>query len=78
MKATISMNSIWQMIRPLPLDNRKWLSEKLQESIINEDETRMSKEEFFAKVDSAKASIQRGEGTKVSNKQALDSLLNSL
>ena len=36
MNATISMDSLWRMIQTLPLNNRKWLSAKLQESVADE------------------------------------------
>ncbi len=54
----------------------------IQELMLKEqnvtDDTLMSKEEFLAKVDAAKASIKRGECTKVSNTQELHSFLNAL
>lgn len=33
MKATISMESLWQTISSLSLNNRKWLAQKLMEDI---------------------------------------------
>ena len=38
MKATISMESLWQAIQSLPLKNKEWLSSKLIENIRDEKE----------------------------------------
>ena len=45
---------------------------------ITEDDSLVSKKEFFARVDEARKSIAEGKGTSVSGKEALDSLLASL
>ena len=37
METTISLERLWQTIRTLPLDNRKWLQSKLQTSIRDEE-----------------------------------------
>ncbi len=42
------------------------------------DTTLMNKEDFFAQIDLAKASIERGEGTKVRDVQELHSFLEEL
>jgi len=45
---------------------------------VSEDDSLISKKEFFARVDEARKSITEGKGTKVLGKEALDSLLESL
>ncbi len=49
-------------------------------SVLNgaEEDVRMSKEDFFKKIDLAKASVERGEGIKVQSTQELQSFLNAL
>ena len=48
MKATISMESLWQAIQSLPLKNKEWLSSKLIENIRDEKELDyISKEEVL-------------------------------
>ena len=48
MKATISMESLWQAIQSLPLKNKEWLSSKLIENIRDEKELEyISKEELL-------------------------------
>lgn len=45
---------------------------------ITEDDSLVSKKEFFARVDEARKSISEGKGTSVSGKEELDSLLAGL
>ena len=45
---------------------------------ISEDDSVVSKKEFFARVDEARKSIAEGKGVSVSGKEELDSLLASL
>ena len=45
---------------------------------VTEDESRVSKKEFFARIDEARKNIAEGKGTTVSSKEELDSLLASL
>ena len=45
---------------------------------ISEDDSVVSKKEFFARVDEARKSIAEGKGVEVSGKEELDSLLASL
>jgi antitoxin (DNA-binding transcriptional repressor) of toxin-antitoxin stability system len=45
---------------------------------ITEDDSLVSKKEFFARLDEARKSIAEGKGTSVSGKEELDSLLASL
>lgn len=37
--ATLPLESIWQLIHSLSIDNRRWLNEKISESIAEEEET---------------------------------------
>ena len=48
MNAMISMDSLWQLIQTLPLDNRKWLSSKLLDDIHEDEAEYISKEEILA------------------------------
>jgi antitoxin (DNA-binding transcriptional repressor) of toxin-antitoxin stability system len=45
---------------------------------VTEDDSLVSKKEFFASVDEARKSIAEGKGTSLSSKEELDSLLASL
>ena len=45
---------------------------------VTEDDSLVSKKEFFARIDEARKSIAEGKGTSVSSKEELDSLLASL
>lgn len=45
---------------------------------ITEDDSLISKKEFFARIDEARKSIAEGKGTSVSGKEELDSLLAKL
>lgn len=52
MQATISLDSLWQLIRSLPLDNQKWLEDKLQSHLSAQEETGyIRKEEVLAGID---------------------------
>lgn len=51
MNAMISMDSLWQLIQTLPLDNRKWLSSKLLDDIHEDEAEYISKEEILAGID---------------------------
>lgn len=54
MKATISLDSLWQTIQSLSLNNQKWLAQKLQENIREQEEEEteyISKEEILAGID---------------------------
>ncbi len=57
---------------------RLFMQDLMRKNEAVDDDTLMSKQEFFAKIDRAKASIERGEGTRVRNTQELHSFLNSL
>jgi len=45
---------------------------------VSEDDSLVSKSEFFAKIEAARASIQNGEGISVKGKEELSSFLESL
>ena len=45
---------------------------------VKEDDTLMSKEEFFAKIEEAERQIERGEYTVINSKEELDNFFNSL
>ena len=47
----ISMDSLWQLIQTLPLDNRKWLSSKLLDDIHEDEAEYISKKEILAGID---------------------------
>lgn len=51
---------------------------KLAEQKRREDETLMTKDEFFAKVDEALEQARRGEGKRFDNKEEMNAWLNSL
>ncbi|WP_277233373.1 surface protein [Phocaeicola salanitronis] len=54
MRATISLDSLWQTIQSLSLNNQEWLLDKLQENIREQKEAEMeyiSKEEILAGID---------------------------
>ena len=45
---------------------------------VTEDDSLISKKEFFARIDEARKNIAEGKGTSISGKEELDSLLASL
>lgn len=49
MKATVSLDSIWNLIQSLSLDNQKWLADKVYEEI-NHQQARKKKELVFPKI----------------------------
>ncbi|MBD8040234.1 surface protein [Phocaeicola sp. Sa1CVN1] len=54
MRATISLDSLWQTIQSLSLNNQEWLLDKLQENIREQKEAEteyISKEEILAGID---------------------------
>jgi len=64
MNATISMESIWQMLQTLSLNNQKWISEKLIKSIHDkEEEQYISKEEILAGIDAGLKDMKAGRVT---------------
>lgn len=63
MKATISMESLWQTISSLSLNNRKWLANKLMEDI---GESRLTEEENIA-VKKGLKEIENGKTIRIKN-----------
>ena len=54
MRATTSLDSLWQTIQSLSLNNQEWLLDKLQENIREQKEEEtdyISKEEILAGID---------------------------
>lgn len=63
MKATISLDSLWQTIQSLSLNNQKWLAQKLQENIREQEEEEteyISKEEILAGIDAGLKDLKAG------------------
>ena len=72
MKATISLDSLWQTIRTLSLSNQKWLAGKLQENIREQEEEAeyISKEEILAGLDAALKELKLAREGKLKLKSA--------
>lgn len=63
MNATISLESLWQTIQSLSLNNQKWISDRLIENIhAKEDEQYISKEEILAGIDAGLKDMKAGGG----------------
>ena len=63
MNATLSLESILQMLQPLSADNKRWLSEKLIEESREEEEehlTPYTMEEINAWIDESEADFAAG------------------
>ena len=61
MKATVSMELLWQTIQSLSLKNKEWLSSKLIEDIREEKgEDYISKEEVLAMIDAGLKDMKAG------------------
>lgn len=61
MNATIPMESIWQMIQSLSLNNQKWISDRIIENIhAKEEEQYISKEEILAGIDAGLKDMKAG------------------
>lgn len=61
MNATISLESVWQMIQSLSLNNQKWISKHLIENIKSkEEEEYISKEEILAGIDAGLKDLKAG------------------
>jgi len=75
-----SLNNLWNYIQGLSLTarNQEWLAARLKESAAKKNKSKMTKEEFFAGIDEARAQIDRGEGTTFTNKEDMNEWLNSL
>lgn len=64
MNATLSLESILQMLQPLSADNKRWLGEKLIEESREEEEERLTPytmEEINAWIDDFEAELEAGE-----------------
>lgn len=72
MKATISLESLWQTIQSLSVNNQKWLLEKLHENLESKKEDYISKEEILAGIDSGLKDMKAGR------KRPLDELIKEL
>lgn len=59
MKATISMESLWQTIQSLSPKNKKWLADKLIEDLQTEEES-IGKEEILAGIDAGLKDMKAG------------------
>lgn len=65
MKATVSLDSLWQLVQSLSDDNKKWLANKLMEGLNKREEKQLkpySMEELLEMVDESQAEIEAGEG----------------
>ena len=63
MRAIISLDSLWQTIQSLSLNNQEWLLDKLQENIREQkkEETEyISKEEILAGIDAGLKDLKAG------------------
>ena len=63
MRATISLDSLWQTIQSLSLNNQEWLLDKLQENIREQKEAEteyISKEEILAGIDAGLKDLKAG------------------
>ena len=80
MKATISLDSLWQTIQSLSLNNQKWLSSKLQENIRKQEETEyISKKEILAGIDAGLKEVKlmrEGKLDVISAEEFLEELRN--
>ena len=80
MRATISLDSLWQTIQSLSLNNQEWLLDKLQENIREqkEEETEyISKEEILAGIDAGLKEMKLMEEGKLQAK-SFDEFLEEL
>ena len=81
----MAMDNLWNYIAGLNLSarNRKWLSERLVSmppvaKKKKDDPTLMTKEEYFAKLERAEQQLERGEGIAFSDRESMNTWLNSL
>lgn len=61
MKATVSLESILDMLQSLSNDNKRWLAEKLIESANEEQLRPYTMDELNARIDEAEAELEAGE-----------------
>lgn len=63
MKATITMEGLWKKVQTLPLNNQKWLSERLIQNIKEkEHDEYISKEEILKGIATGLKEVKAGEG----------------
>lgn len=77
MRATISLDSLWQTIQSMPTDKQMWLLEKLQNSLlcqtVEEDSTKyISKQELLAGIDAGLKDLKAGR------KQSFDDFIKEM
>lgn len=82
---SVALNNLWNYIQGLSLSarNEAWLAQRLQESsrakkARKKDDACMTREEFFKMLDESEQQIERGEGTRFSNREEMNAWLNSL
>ena len=73
MKATISMESLWQTIQSLSPKNKKWLADKLIEDLQIEEES-IGKEEILAGIDAGLKEVKQTREGKLEEKTARECL----
>ena len=73
MKATISMESLWQTIQSLSPKNKKWLADKLIEDLQIEEES-IGKEEILAVIDAGLKEVKQTREGKLEEKTAREFL----
>mgnify|MGYP001776615278 FL=1 len=73
MKATISMESLWQTIQSLSPKNKKWLADKLIEDLQIEEES-IDKEEILAGIDAGLKEVKQTREGKLEEKTAREFL----
>lgn len=73
MKATISMESLWQTIQSLSPKNKKWLADKLIEDLQIEEES-IGKEEILAGIDAGLKEVKQTREGKLEKKTAREFL----
>lgn len=73
MKATISMESLWQTIQSLSPKNKKWLADKLIEDLQIEEES-IGKEEILAGIDAGLKEVKQTREGKLEEKKAREFL----
>ncbi len=84
MRATISLDSLWQTIQSMPTDKQMWLLEKLQNSLlcqtVEEDSTKyISKQEILTGIDAGLKELKlkrEGKIKPVSAEEFLNELRN--
>ena len=77
MRATISLDSLWQTIQSMPTDKEMWLLEKLQNSLlcqtVEEDSTKyISKQEILTGIDAGLKDLKAGR------KQSFDDFIKEM